>query len=256
MDRFVRGRKNGGVVEFAQQERRRGLPYPRFWILERHDSDWCENQRVGVSPCLSKSFRDVPYSRDITHGISWLMDLSRFIHVVVQPASMYSDVVITTTTVGHFNSSRYLNRGKLVRTYARIHGLTVTRCSHREMEEKTHFGHFEKESAIWKVMCVYGTIQKIKKLRWVLYLEERAFFRPGLFYMAPSQVTRFAKGKISWLMDENLNLATFWVRNQEEGRRTMYFWILEMYSNIWRANGVDKLDDTCKLMALGSVIID
>jgi len=210
-------------------------------------------------PGFRTEFRDVPFAEELTHGISWLMDLSRFVELKVQ--SPTHSVLLLTTMHKPDKSRPYFQRSQRIWDYAKRHKYTAAHCFRKRMMETTEFGNFTIEDDIWNAMCIHGAFQKkeFRNTDVLFWLDESAYIRPKYQYIPLTHFTDSVSVGFPLILQDNGGIPdtrTLILRNIAAGRKIIYFWILEIYQQIWCPRGECVTNQTTVDMAFSSVYVD
>jgi len=213
---------------------------------------------VEETPQFKTDFREKPFPHDLTHGISWLMDLSRFVKVAVE--SEDNKIVLLTSMLKPDRSRKYYPRTQQIWKYAKRHHYTAAHCFHNEMLETTNY-NFSLHDSIWIPMCIRGALQKrdFAKADYLLWIDEGAFIRPKYQHIPLAHFTNPVGVAFPIIVQDTGDLPdmrAFLLRNIAAGQRVIYFWILELYMRIWCTMGVCDVDRRMAQMSFCSVYVD
>jgi len=213
---------------------------------------------VVETPQYRTDFREKVYPRELIHGISWIMDLSRFVKITVE--SEDHNIVLLTSIVRPDRSRPYYQRTQQIWKYARMHQYSAAHCFHNEMMETTKF-NFSLNDFIWKPLCIRGAFQKrdFSKTDYVLWIDEEAFIRPKYQHIPITHFTNPISIAFPIIVQDTgdvPDLRVILLRNIAAGQKIVYFWILEIYLRIWCKMGICKPDSNMGEMAFCSVYID
>jgi len=229
-----------------------------YFAFKSANADKGGRAAVVEIPQFRTDFREKVYPHDLTHGISWLMDLSRFVKITLE--SEDNNIVLLTSMVKPDRSRKYFQRTQQIWKYARMHQYSAAHCFRNEMMETTNF-NFSVNDFIWKPMCIRGALQKreFSKTDYVLWIDEEAFIRPKYQHIPITHFTNSISVAFPIIVQDTGDLPdmrVFLLRNIAAGQRIIYFWILEIYMRIWCTMGVCKPDNKMGEMAFCSVYVD
>jgi hypothetical protein len=217
-----------------------------------------EGPAVDEIPQYRTDFREKAYPHELTHGISWLMDLSRFVKIKIK--SEDHEIVLLTSMLKPDRSRRYYSRTQQIWKYAKRHKYTAAHCFHSELSNTTHF-NFSITSSMWKPMCLRGALQKreFAKTDYIVWVDEEVFIRPTYQHIPLKHFTDPVGVAFPIIVQDTgdiPDMRVFFLRNIAAGQRIIYFWILELYMRIWCKMGKCKTDQSMSDMAFCSVYVD
>jgi len=229
-----------------------------YFAFKAENSDKGGRPTVEENPQFRTDFREKPYPHDLTHGISWLMDLSRFVKVKVE--SEDNKMVLLTSMIKPDRSRKYYPRTQQIWKYAKRHQYAAAHCFHKEMLETTNY-NFSLLDPIWKPMCIRGALQKkdFSKTDYLLWIDEETFIRPKYQHIPLTHFTDPVGVAFPVIVQDTgdiPDIRVFFLRNIAAGQRLIYFWILELYMQIWCTMGKCSADSRKAEMAFCSVYVD
>jgi len=254
---FLRRGVNVGLFEELEKKYKNHLGMGYFASAQRS-----KKTRLAVAkemPLFRTDFEGMPWPRELTHGISWLMSLSKFVKIKVE--SEDHKIILLTSILKPDKSRKYYSRSEEIWNYAKKHSYTAAHCFKEVMMDKTNLGNFSVNDIIWKHLCIRGVLQskEFPNNELILWLDEELFIRPKYQHIPLTHFTENIGYEFPIIVQDTgsiPDMRAFFLRNIAVGQRMVWFWIIEIYMLIWCNRDECIANRNMEEMAFCSVYID